>query len=72
VAEPTPKHPETAALTKRCYEATGCKTHADFIALTGGAISLRTFRYWLAGERPADALASLVLRELETGWRPRV
>lgn len=70
--EPQPKHPETAQLTRETFDATGVKTHADFCALTGGAISLRTFRYWLAGDRPADALAQLVLREIGRGWRPRV
>lgn len=66
------KHPETAQLAREALEATGCKTHADFCALTGNAIGLRTFRYWLAGERPADGIASLVLRELKSGWRPEL
>lgn len=66
------KHPETARLARETYEATEVKTHAEFVALTGGAISLRTFRYWLAGDRPADALAQLVLRELGRGWRPQL
>lgn len=66
------KHPETAALARRTYEATDCKTHGDFIALLGGAVPIRTFRYWLAGERPADALAQLVLREIARGWRPQL
>ena len=35
-----PKHPETAALAKRAYEASGCKTHPEFVALFGGALSL--------------------------------
>lgn len=64
------KHPDTAALARDTFEATGCKTHAEFCALTGNAIPLRTFRRWLAGDGPADALARLVLRNLAAGWRP--
>ena len=66
------KHPETAALVKRAYEAAGVSTHNEFIALFGGAIAIRTFRRWLAGEGPADPLAQLVLREFIAGWRPKV
>lgn len=64
------KHPDTAALAKAAFDATGCKTHGDFVNLMGGAIGLRTLRRWLAGEGPADPLAQLVLRELVAGWRP--
>ena len=65
-----PKHPETAALAKRAYEASGCKTHPEFVALFGGALSLRSFRAWLAGEVPAAPIAQLLLREFIGGWRP--
>lgn len=65
------KHPDTAKLAKAAFDATGCKTHGEFIAMMQGAIGVRTFRAWLAGERPAEALAQLVLRELVAGWRPR-
>lgn len=66
------KHPQTAQLARETLEATGCRTHAEFCALTGNAIPLRTFRYWLAGDRPADPLAQLVLRSLKAGWRPEL
>jgi hypothetical protein len=66
------KHPDTARLAQEAFEATGVKTHAEFCALTGNAIALRTFRRWLAGEGPADPLAQLVLREIKGGWRPAV
>lgn len=66
----TPKHPETADLAKRAYEASGCKTHPEFIAQFGGALSLRSFRAWLAGEVPAAPLTQLMLREFVAGWRP--
>jgi hypothetical protein len=66
----TPKHPETADLARRAYEASGCKTHDDFVALFGKAMSLRSFRGWLAGENPAAPIAQLVLREFIAGWRP--
>lgn len=64
------KHPETADLAKQAYDASGCKTHREFVALFGGAIGLRTFRGWLAGEQPAQPLAALMLREFVAGWRP--
>lgn len=65
------KHPEAARLTREAFEATGVKTHEDFVALTHGAISLRSFRYWLAGARPLGGVEALVLRELARGWRPQ-
>lgn len=64
------KHEQTAKLAQEAFAASGVKTHADFCALTGNAIPLRTFRRWLAGDGPADALAQLVLRALRDGWRP--
>jgi len=64
------KHPKTAALAAATYKATGAKTHPEFVALTGGAISLRTFRYWMAGERPADTMAQQYLALIKGGWRP--
>lgn len=64
------KHPETANLARAAYEASGAKTHTDFLAMLKGAVPLRTFRRWLAGDNPADALAQLVLREVRDGWRP--
>lgn len=66
------KHPDTAALARQAFEASGCKSHPEFIALFGGAIGLRTFRGWLNGEQPAMPLAQLVLREFVAGWRPKV
>ncbi len=66
------KHPDTAALARQAFDAAGVNTHGEFIALFGGAIALRTFRRWLAGEGPADPLAQLVLREFIAGWRPKV
>jgi len=66
----TPKHPDTADLARRAYEASGCRTHPEFISLFGGAVSLRSFRAWLAGEVPAAPLAQLMLREFVGGWRP--
>lgn len=63
-------HPETAALAKAAYAATGAQTHAEFIAIVDGAISLRSFRRWLAGEGPADPLAKFILTQLSNGWRP--
>lgn len=64
------KHPETAALATRAYEAAGCKTHKEFCDLFGGAVGLRTFRAWTAGEQPAAPIAQLMLREFIAGWRP--
>ena len=64
------KHPLTADLARAAYKASGCKTHPEFIAQFGGAISLRSFRAWLAGEVPAAPLAKLMLREFVAGWRP--
>lgn len=64
------KHPETAKLARAAFEATGLKTHGEFVDMMQGAIGLRTFRRWLAGEGPADPLAQMVLRELVAGWRP--
>jgi hypothetical protein len=66
------KHPKTKELAESTYRATGCRTHGEFCALTGGAISVRTFRRWLAGDGAADGLAQLVLRNLASGWRPRL
>jgi hypothetical protein len=66
----TPKHPDTADLAHRAFEASGCRTHPEFIGLFGGAVSLRSFRAWLAGEVPAAPLAQLMLREFVAGWRP--
>jgi hypothetical protein len=63
-------HPETAKLAREAFDASGVKTHAEFTALLGDAIALRTFRRWLAGKGPADPLAQLVLREFIAGWRP--
>ncbi len=64
------KHITTASLAKRAYEASGCKTHEDFVKMFGDAISLRSFRAWLAGEVPAAPVARLMLREFVAGWRP--
>lgn len=61
--------PATADLAKSAFDASGCKTHPEFVALFGGAVGLRTFRGWLAGQ-PAQPLAALMLREFVAGWRP--
>lgn len=64
------KHPETAVLARETFDATGVKTHAEFCALTHGAVSLRTFRRWLAGEGPAEEMAKQYLALIKGGWRP--
>lgn len=64
------KHPATAQWASEAYKATGAKGHPEFVALTAGAISLRTFRYWLAGARPADEMARQYLVLIKKGWRP--
>lgn len=65
------KHcPTTAALAKSAFDASGCKTHPEFVAMFGDAVSLRSFRGWLAGETPAAPIAQLLLREFVAGWRP--
>lgn len=64
------KHPQTAQLAREAFEATGLRTHGEFVTMMQGAIPMRTFRRWLAGENPLDPLARLVLRELIGGWRP--
>lgn len=64
------KHPATADLARRAYEASGCKTHKEFVKMFGDAISLRSFRAWHAGEVPALPVAQLMLREFIAGWRP--
>lgn len=56
-------------LALKAYEASGCKTHPEFVALFGDAIGLRTFRGWLEGQRAAP-VAQLMLREFIAGWRP--
>ncbi len=66
------KHPETSQLAQEAYAASGCKTHSAFVAMTGGAIALRTFRAWLAGEQPAAPIAALVLHNIKAGWKPKV
>lgn len=66
------KHPDTARLAREAFEASGCKTHPEFVAVFHGAVGLRTFRGWLKGEQPAMPLAQLVLREFIAGWRPKV
>lgn len=62
-------HAETIDLAKRAYEASGCKTYAEFVALFGGAIGKRTLTGWLEGAK-ASPLAALMLREFIAGWRP--
>ena len=64
------KYPDTADLAHRAYEASGCKTHPEFVRQFGSAVSLRSFRAWLAGEVPAAPIAQLMLREFIAGWRP--
>lgn len=67
------KHPQLAALAQAAFDKTGAKTHDEFCALfPGDAIPKRTFRYWLAGERPASPPAMLILREVASGWLPKV
>ena len=64
------KHPATAALADSAFKASGVISHPEFVAIFGGAIGLRTFRGWLAGEQPALPIAQLMLREFVAGWRP--
>lgn len=64
------KHPEAAMLATEAFQATGVRTHGDFCALTQGAVALRTFRRWLAGEGPVDEMARQYLELIKTGWRP--
>lgn len=69
----TMRSPETAALAGAAYEASGCKTHEEFIALFGkDTIGLRSFRAWIKGERPAEPLAQWVLRECAAGRLPGI
>lgn len=64
------KHPDIAQLAQDAFARSGAKTHAEFCALFGGAIGLRSLRYWLSGDREPDPLARLVLREVKAGWLP--
>ena len=64
------KHPETADLARRAFEASGCKTRQEFIDLFGTAIKMRTFDGWLSGKCPLPPLTALMLREFINGWRP--
>lgn len=65
------KHEETAALAQAAFRASGCDTHEQFVALFGeDVIGLRSFRYWLSGDRAAAPIARLLLREFAAGWRP--
>lgn len=64
------KNEQTADLARRAFEASGLTVHEDFCALFGGAMKLRSFRGWLAGETPPSAMAQLLLREFIAGWRP--
>lgn len=66
------EHPETARLAQAAFDASGVKSHREFIALFDGAIGMRTFRAWLKGEAPALPLARLVLREVAAGWLPKL
>ena len=66
----TIKHPDTADLARRALEVSKCETRLQFIDLFGGAIKLRTFDGWLAGECPLPPLTALMLREFINGWRP--
>ena len=60
---------ESKRLAEEAFEASGCKTHPEFVALFGDAVGLRTFRGWLEGQR-ATPLAQLMLRDFIAGWRP--
>lgn len=61
--------PVTQKLARDAYDASGCKSHREFIALFGDAVGMRSFRGWLEG-LPAAPLARLMLREFIAGWRP--
>jgi hypothetical protein len=61
---------ETAELATEAFAASGCQSHEEFVRQFGDAVGLRTFRYWLSGQRPALPLAKLMLREYIAGWRP--
>lgn len=65
------RYPETAALAKAAYEASGAESAPAFVAIFKGAIGLRTFWAWMRGEQPAKPMAELMLREFVAGWRPR-
>lgn len=62
-------HAESRRLAREAFEASGCKTDGEFVALFGDAMGLRTFRGWKEGQR-ATPLAQLMLREFIAGWRP--
>jgi hypothetical protein len=64
------KHPETAQLARAAFQASGAKTYPEFLRLFDGAIATRTFADWMAGNKPAQPIAQLVLREVIAGWRP--
>ena len=61
---------ETQRLAVAAFAASGAKTHAEFCALFGDHLPLRTFRRWLNGKGAADGMARLALREFAAGWRP--
>lgn len=65
------KHPDTAALARKAFEASECKTHREFIALFGeDVIGLRTFRGWLAGDYALPSITRMLLEAFIAGWRP--
>lgn len=64
------KYPDTAALAQEAYDASGAKSHAEFVAIFHGALSLRTFRRWRSGDGPMGTFERLILREVRDGWRP--
>ncbi len=63
------KHPDIAALAKAAFEGSGVETHKKFADLY--CCGLRSLRAWLAGEKPASAIAQMVLRQAAKGWRPK-
>lgn len=65
------KYPETSQLARDAYAASGCKTHAEFLAMFGGAIAQRSFYDWLSGKQRCAPLAAFVLRQIKAGWRPK-
>jgi hypothetical protein len=66
------KYPDAAALATAAYTASGAKTHSEFVdKFMHGAVGIRSFRRWIAGEGPPEALAELVLHNVSTGWVPK-
>ena len=62
-------YPDVKTLTRRAYEASGCKSVDEFSRFLGG-VGLRTVWRWMRGEGPLGPLPTLVMREVAAGWKP--